>query len=341
MEQLSQSHIPRQPRETRIRRGFQITNFRMPDVADADLFGRIAEMATTAESVGFDSLFLMDHFHQLKLVGGPKDPMPECYTFLSAIGARTSHIQVGAMIGGVSYRNPAYLAKVVTSLDIVTNGRAILGIGAGWLESEHIAYGYGFGTVSERFEMLEETLLIVKSMFVDDTTNFTGKWFQIHDALNFPKPIDGAPPILIGGRGKKKTLRLVAKYADVCNIYGRPELLRELLDTLDEHCSDLGRDPGTVWRTCLGTLILGTSHDEAIEKRAEWLATRGQRWEGMSESEQHDVDAVCIVGDADEVSERINEILAEGIDGIIVNLPVSGNLDMISQAGELLCRLVP
>ena len=161
------------------RLGLQIPSFTYPGVPDAELFERVADIAATAERAGFDSVYVMDHFYQLPLLGPPNDPMMECYTLLSALAARTKTVKLGAMVGGVTYRNPALLAKEVTTLDVISSGRAIWAIGAGWYEVEHDGYGYEFGTFTERFEKLEEALQIVKSMFVNDTTTFDGKWFHV------------------------------------------------------------------------------------------------------------------------------------------------------------------
>ena len=227
-----------------IRMGLQIPLFTYPDVATADLFERVAGIATTAEASGFDSVWVMDHFYQLPGLGAPGEPMFEAYSLLTALAARTRSVRLGCMVGGMTYRNPAFLAKAVTTLDVVSGGRAIWGIGAGWFEKEHVEYGYEFGTFTDRFEKLEEGLQIVKSMFVNETTTFHGKWFNVTDALNVPKPIQaGGPPVLIGGGGEKKTLRMVAQYADACNVFGGPEQMRHLMGVLDAHCERLGRNP--------------------------------------------------------------------------------------------------
>ena len=202
-----------------IRMGLQIPSFTYPGVGPADLFETISGIAVTAENSGFDSVYVMDHFYQLPLIGRPEENMFEAYTLLSAIAARTNKVRLGCMVGGMTYRNPAFLAKQITALDVISKGRAIWGIGAGWFEQEHLEYGYEFGTFTDRFEKLEEGLQIIKSMFVNDTTTLDGKWFKVTNALNAPKPVQaGGPPVLIGGSGEKKTLRMVAQYGDACNV---------------------------------------------------------------------------------------------------------------------------
>lgn len=323
-----------------IRLGLQIPSFSYPDVAPADLFERVASIATTAEASGFDSVFVMDHFYQLPLLGQPDEPMFECYTLLSALAARTSTVKLGAMVGGVTYRPPALLAKEVTALDVISGGRAIWAIGAAWYQLEHEAFGYEFGTFTQRFEKLEEALQIVKSMFVNDTTTFDGHWYQVKDAYNVPKPIQaGGPPVLIGGSGERKTLRLVAQYGDACNIFGAPGDVRHLMDVLDEHCAHLGRDPSTITRTRLGTLVLGHTHDEAEARRNQMLADRGIDWSALSDQARADLSGRLTVGDPDEVIEQAQALLDAGLDGTIWNLPDAHNLDSVAFAGEVLAKL--
>jgi F420-dependent oxidoreductase-like protein len=318
-----------------IRMGLQIPSFTYPGVGTADLFETIAGIAVTAENSGFDSVYVMDHFYQLPLIGRTDENMFEAYTLLSAIAARTNTVRLGCMVGGMTYRNPAFLAKQVSALDVISKGRAIWAIGAGWFEEEHLAYGYEFGTFTDRFEKLEEGLQIIKSMFVNDTTTFEGKWFTVRDALNVPKPVQaGGPPVLIGGSGEKKTLRMVAQYADACNVFGSPEQIRHLMDVLDQHCATQGRDPEEICRTRLGTLILGRTHDEAQAKLTARLG--GAKVEDLPEDLQVRVRQQFIVGDADAITERVNAFLAAGLDGLIFNMPDAYDLDAVAYAGEVL-----
>ena len=204
-----------------IRVGLQIPSFTFPGVGAEGLFEVVGTAAVTAEASGFDSVFVMDHFYQLPMLGNPDQNMFEAYSLLTAIAARTEKVRLGCMVGGMTYRNPAFLAKTVTCLDVISKGRAIWGIGAGWFEQEHNDYNFEFGTFTDRFEKLEEGLQIAKSMFVNHTTTFDGKWFKVTDAFNQPAPVQaGGPPILIGGSGPKKTLRMVAQYGDACNVFG-------------------------------------------------------------------------------------------------------------------------
>ncbi|MBI4933657.1 MAG: LLM class F420-dependent oxidoreductase [Actinobacteria bacterium] len=322
-----------------IRMGLQIPSFTYPGVGTADLFETIAGIAVTAEQSGFDSVYVMDHFYQLPLIGSPDENMFEAYTLLSAIAARTERVRLGCMVGGMTYRNPAFLAKQVSALDVISKGRAIWGIGAGWFEQEHLEYGYEFGTFTDRFEKLEEGLQIIKSMFVNEHTTFAGKWFNVTNALNAPKPVQaGGPPVLIGGSGEKKTLRMVAQYGDACNVFGGPDQIRHLMSVLDEHCAAMGRDPKEICRTRLGTLILGRTHDEAQAKLSARLG--GDKVEDLPADLQLLVKGQFLVGDADAITEQVNGLLGAGLDGLIFNMPDAYDLDSVAYAGEVLSGIM-
>jgi F420-dependent oxidoreductase-like protein len=236
------------------RLGLQIPNFTFAGVADSDLFETIAGIATTAEAHGFDSVWLMDHLYQIGMVGPKEDPMLEAYTLLGAIAARTERVALGTMVTGVTYRNPALLAKIVTTLDVISKGRAILGIGAAWNDDEHAGYGYDFPSAKERLDRLEEALQITRAMFTEQTPSFQGRHYRINEVLNNPKPIRGRIPVLVGGSGEKRTLKLVARYADACNLFGDPDTVRHKLEVLERHCADVGRDPAEITKTVLQTV---------------------------------------------------------------------------------------
>ena len=219
-----------------MRLGLQIPNFTL-GVPDDRLFESVADLARTAEDVGFDSVWVMDHFYQLPPLGGPGQPMFEAYTLLSALAARTSRVRLGALVTGVTYRNPALLAKIVTTLDVISAGRAILGIGAAWYDVEHEGLGVDFPPVPERMERLEEAVQICRAMFRGERPTFAGRHYRTTEAWNLPAPVQpGGPPILIGGSGEKRTLRLVARYADLCNITGDPAVVAHKVAVLRGHC---------------------------------------------------------------------------------------------------------
>ena len=191
--------------------GYHIPNFTFAGVSDAGLFDRVAELAVAAEMAGFDLVTVMDHFYQIGAVGAEEEPMLEAYTTLGALAARTERVMLGTMVSGVTYRNPALLAKTVTTLDVVSKGRAVLGIGAAWNESEHQGYGFEFPPIGRREDRLEEALTICKAMFTQERPSFEGRYYRIDRALNSPRPIQpGGPRILVGGGGEKRTLKLAA-----------------------------------------------------------------------------------------------------------------------------------
>lgn len=313
------------------RLGLQIPSFTYLGVPDEELFGRISEIATTAEDAGFDSVWAMDHFYQIQFMGQRTEPMLEVYSLLSGIAARTSLVRLGAMVTGVTYRNPALLAKMVTTLDIVSSGRAILGMGAAWNDDEHRGYGFDFPSAGERLERLEEAVQICRMMFKEEAPSFQGKHYRIEEALNSPRPIrDGGPPILIGGGGERKTLRLVAQYGDACNLFGSADIIRHKLDVLERHCADVGRDPAEITKTRLGGLIIAPTHEEAERRAAEAKAARGMTDEYFRMSQ--------IVGDPDEVGETVQGLMEAGLDGLIFNMWRAEDLELVALAGQTLSK---
>jgi F420-dependent oxidoreductase-like protein len=244
--------------------GVQLPNFSGFD--PADLFEHVADLATTAEDTGFDSVWVMDHFFQLPPLGGPDQPMLEAYTLLGALAARTARVQLGTLVTGVTYRNPAILAKIVTTLDVISRGRAILGIGGAWYDVEHQALGVDFPRAGVRLDMLEEAVQVCRAMFTEDDVSFSGSHYRLDHARNMPRPVrPGGPKIMIGGGGEKRTLRLVARYADMCNVGGDAEMVKHKIDVLRRHCTEVGRDPAEVGVTWMSPLILTTSSQNTAE----------------------------------------------------------------------------
>jgi F420-dependent oxidoreductase-like protein len=312
--------------------GLQLPSFTFPDVPDDALFERIAEIALAVERSGFDSFWVMDHYHQIGNVGPPTDPMFEAYTLLGAVAARTSRIQLGAMVTGVTYRNPAFLAKVVTTLDVVSSGRAILGIGAAWNEDESLAYGYPWPSATERFERLEDALRICRAMFTQQESTIHGTVHHVDGAINVPQPVrPGGPPILVGGGGERKTLRLTARYADMWNGFGDIAMIRHKLDVLSEHCATEGRDRSEIVATRLGTLIVADTHEEADRRRRAWQSDRNVDDEGLAMR--------LTWGDRAEVAEQASAFLASGLQGLLFNMPAGSSPDDVSRAGEALSTL--
>ena len=315
--------------------GLQIPNFNFPGVAEEELFDRLSEIASTAESSGFDTVLVMDHLHQIRGVGPPENWMLEGNTILPALAARTSSVNLSLLVGAVSYRNPALHAKITTTLDVISGGRAIHGIGAGWNVDEATAYGYEFPPLGERFERLEDHLNIVRAMFTQEQATYEGKHHSVRGAFNNPKPIRGDIPIMIGGSGERKTLRMVAQYADASNFFGDVDRIKHLVGVLEAHCERLDRDPAEITKTRLGTVIVKPSQDEA-----DALFERIRETSGMPADRL----ASWIVGDPDTVGERCRELLDAGLDGLIFNTPYVHELETVELIGATLgplCSDVP
>jgi F420-dependent oxidoreductase-like protein len=275
------------------------------------LFEEIVTAAETAEVSGFDSLWVMDHFHQHPPYWKRDDPMLEAYVLLAAVAARTTRADVGVLVSGVMHRNPALLAKMVTTLDVVSGGRAVLGIGASWNEDVFTSYGFGDEEppISERLDRLEEALQICSAMLHEGRASFDGEFYAVRDALNVPRPLRGRLPILVGGSGEKRLLRLVAQHADISNILGTPDTLPGKLAALDHHCDNLGRDPRDIRRTHTCLLIVADRQSEA-ERRAR----------AMLESSVIDEESFrgrAIVGTVSAATEQIAERLSLGLDGLM------------------------
>jgi F420-dependent oxidoreductase-like protein len=322
-----------------IRMGLQIPNFTYPGVASEQLFERVADIAVTAEDSGFDSVWVMDHFFQLPLLGPPSHEMFEAYTLLGALAARTRRVRLGTMVTGVTYRNPALLAKEVTALDVISQGRAILGIGAAWFDVEHEALGFDYPGTRERLDRLEEAVQICRLMFTQEVSTFEGRYYRVREAFNSPRPVQpGGPPILIGGSGEKRTLRLVAQYADACNIFGDPAGIRHLVGVLEQHCADAGRSPDQITKTRLGTLVAGRDRDAAEEKLAGMLRDRGVDLASLPPDAAAGLRARLTVGGPDEIGEEVRAYLDAGLDGLIFNLPDAHDLDSVKLAAEVLSK---
>lgn len=243
--------------------GYHMPSQTFPGAATTDLFDRIAANVLAAEAAGFDLVTVMDHFYQISGIGQEDEPMLEAYTLLGALAARTSRVHLGCMVTGVTYRNPALLAEQVTTLDAISKGRAVLGIGAAWNESEHMGLGFPFPPVGERMDMLEEAVQICRLMLTEERPTFDGRHYRIERALNSPRPVqDGGPPIMIGGSGERRTLRIVASYADISNWFGPLEELRHKSGVLDRYCAEIGRDPATILRTVMIPIVLVPDHGE-------------------------------------------------------------------------------
>jgi F420-dependent oxidoreductase-like protein len=308
-----------------MRFGLQIPNFNAGE-SPGDLFGEVVARAAAAEETGYESVWVMDHFYQLPPMGGPDQPMLDSYTLLGALAARTERVRLGAMVTGVTYRNPAHLAKIVTTLDVISGGRAILGIGGAWYDVEHEGLGFDFPPVGERLDRLEEALQICRAMFTEEAPSFEGRHYRIKEARNVPRPVQpGGPPILVGGSGEKRTLKLVAQYADMCNIFGDPATVAHKVEVLRRHCADVGRDPAEVTVSRLSTLVLTADAEETAATKDFLRQVTGEEPSGSD------------VGTLDELASRLEELAAVGVDYCIFNMP-TGTADTVREVGKALIR---
>jgi F420-dependent oxidoreductase-like protein len=232
--------------------GLQIPRFTFPG-GPAEIRSRLTDIAAAAEEAGFTSLWVMDHFLQIPVVGRHWEEMLDSYTTLAFLAARTERVRLGTMVTGVTYRNIAHLAKIVATLDVLSGGRATCGVGAAWFEREHKAYGWRFPPRAERFAMLEDALQLLPVMWGKGAPAFSGKTIEVAEAVCYPRPLQEHVPILVGGSGEQVTLKLVARYADACNVFGDPDTVRHKVEVLHGHCAAADRDPAEITVTNLST----------------------------------------------------------------------------------------
>ncbi len=302
-----------------IRLGLQIPNFSY-DRPVAELFPAVQAQAREAEAAGFDTVLTMDHLYQLPGLGEPEEPVLEAYTALAALAASTERIQLSTLVTGNTYRNPTLLAKVITTLDVVSGGRAVLGLGAGWYELEHRQLGFEFGSFTERFEKLEEALQVILPMTRGERPTFSGKWYHTENAINEPRYRDHIP-VMLGGSGEKKTFRLAARYADHLNIIAPIEELPAKLRVLGQRCIEIDRDPASLATSTLLTVIVD-----------------GEESRDMPEAHGGRVVTGTPVQIAEEIQRRVLDV---GIDGVVINLPTHGYTPgLVTKVGQALSPLI-
>jgi F420-dependent oxidoreductase-like protein len=322
------------------RLGYQIPNFTYPSTGPADLFAAIARQAREADTSGFDTVLVMDHFYQLPMLGTPDQYMLECYTLLAGLAGMTSSVRLSALVTGNTYRNPAVLAKTVTTLDVVSGGRAQLGIGAGWYELEHNAFGIEFGTFTDRFEKLEEALQIILPMLRGEPATLAGKHYQVVDAVNSPPPV-GRIPVMIGGGGERKTLRMVAQYADESNLIAEARDLPRKLEALAEHCTNLGRDRSEITVSWQRSTCIAPTMEQAQADLEAYFSMRGIDLTAMADDRRAAMTGRFILGDPDTVGERLAADLTLGVDGFTLNAPVNGHVpERVSLLGETAAKVL-
>ena len=296
-----------------IRLGFQIPNFSY-GTSVAELFPTVIAQAQEAQAAGFDSVFVMDHFYQLPMLGSPDQPMLEAYTALGALAAVTEDVLLGTLVTGNTYRNPTLLAKIITTLDVVSQGRAVLGIGTGWFELEHDQLGFEFGTFTERFAKLDEALEIILPMIKGERVSFSGEYYRTVEAFAEPRYRDHIP-LMIGGSGEKKTFGLAARYFDHLNIIASFAELPGKVAALARRCEEVGRDPATLETSMLLTAVPDASMTDDM--------LPGEMRGSM------------VVGSPHKIAEAVKtNVVDAGIDGVIVNIPayVPGSITAVGEA---------
>jgi len=296
-----------------IRLGFQIPNFSY-GTSVAELFPTVIAQAREAQAAGFDSVFVMDHFYQLPMLGSPDQPMLEAYTALGALATATEDVLLGTLVTGNTYRNPTLLAKIITTLDVISQGRAVLGIGTGWFELEHDQLGFEFGTFTERFAKLDEALEIILPMIKGERVSFAGDYYRTVEAFAEPRFRDHIP-LMIGGSGEKKTFGLAARYFDHLNIIASFAELPGKVAALAQRCEEVGRDPASLETSMLLTAVPdATMTDDVLPAEM-----RGR----------------MVVGSPERIAETVQtNVVDVGIDGVILNLPayVPGSITKVGEA---------
>lgn len=324
-----------------IRLGYQIPNFTYPGGDPSAIFPTVAAQAVEAEANGFDTVFVMDHFYQLPNLGRPDEPMLEAYTTLGALATATSTIKLSTLVTGNTYRNPAMLAKTVSTLDVVSGGRAVLAIGAGWYELEHEQMGYEFGTFTDRFVRLDEALQIIEPMLRGRRPRVDGQWYTAHDTLNEPR-IRDTLPIMLGGGGEKKTFALAARYADHLNIICNASELPRKIAALRQRCEEIGRDPADVETSFLAFVMMADDGDVARAQVDDYLRSIGRDPSALSAEEYTAATDRIFAGTPDDVADQIRtRVLDAGVDGVVINLVRTGHEPgAVARAGAALAPLV-
>jgi F420-dependent oxidoreductase-like protein len=302
--------------------GYHMPNFSFPGVPPAGLFERVVELALAAEAAGFDLVTVMDHFYQISIVAPESEPMLEAYATLAALAQVTRRVRLGALVSGVTYRNPALLVKTVTTLDTISRGRALFGIGAAWNDAEHAGYGFEFPPIGVRMDRLGEALAIAKRMFTEDRPSFSGRYYHIDRALNVPRPLQaGGPRILVGGGGEQRTLRMAAEYADMTHWFvPTPEEFTRKLGVLEMHCRAVGRDPATIVKT-VGAPV--------------WLVRDAEEERAAAERIPPPRRALMRPAAPEQAAEILRTFMRVGVQGFTFNNPNLATPEQLELAGRV------
>ena len=306
----------------------QIPRFTWPG-GPAELGPRLATIARSAEDAGFSSIWVMDHFLQIPQVGREWEDMLDSYTTLGYLAGVTARAGLGVLVTGVTYRNLAHLAKIVATLDVLSGGRAWCGLGAAWFEKEHRTYGWPFPPLRERYALLEDALELLPLMWGPGSPPFEGRTITVPEAICYPRPLQERIPIMVGGGGERRTLRLVAQHADACNLFGDPSVVRHKVDVLRRHCEDVGRDPAHVRVTHLSTALAGRDADEVAATVAALKPKRA-----TPEAYAAAVNA----GTLDDHVGRFRALAEAGVQTAIVNLPDLGDVGPVERFAPIIDR---
>jgi len=309
--------------------GLHVSQFTWPG-GPAELGARLRAIAAAAEEAGFDALYVMDHFRQIPQLGPAWQDMLESWTTLAHLAACTSRVRLGTMVSGITHRSVSLLAKVVATLDVLSGGRAVCGLGVGWWEQEHQAWGWRFPPVDERYALLEDALALLPRMWGPGGKPFEGRVLQVPDTSCYPRPLQERVPILVGGAGERRTLRLVAEAADACNLFGEPEVVEAKVRVLRRHCEAVARDPATVSVSHLSTVLVGR---DAAEVRELVDATKPPR--ASAERHARAVNA----GTVDQHAGRVQRYVEAGVDHVVVALADLAHPAAVARYGEVIAAL--
>jgi F420-dependent oxidoreductase-like protein len=297
----------------------------------SQIIDSLKTLATKAENLGFDSFWVMDHFHQIPTVGKQEDPMLEGWTTISVLAGITSRIKLGTLVTGIIYRHPSVLAKMGATLDVLSKGRLFMGIGAAWNQEESLAYSIPFPENKERLLRLEEAIQIIRKMWTEEepSATFNGKYYQIKNAYCNPKPIQKpSPPIMVGGSGERYTLKIIAKYANACNLFGSAETIKRKLSVLKEHCKSVGRDYDSILKTKLGFIVVDEDK-EMVDKRLQQI---------LKVIPKEQVGEFLIHGTPEDVLKQIELLEEIGIQYLIVDLEPYRELEALQIFGEKIVK---
>jgi len=303
-----------------------LPNYTFPGTTSATLFENVVVQAKAAESAGFGMVTVMDHLYQIGGLGAPNDPMLEGWSVLNALARETSKVRLATQVSGITYRNPALVAKMATTLDVISGGRAVLGLGAAWNEEEHIAFGYEFPSVKERMDRLDEGLAIAKAMFRGEQPTVDGRYYRVQKVINSPLPVQaGGPRVMVGGGGEQRTLRIAAKYADITHWFPLGmEVLKHKDELLVQYCADIGRDPTTIERA-MNSPVMITGN----------AARRQEVLERIPEERRPFVQ----FGAGEEAADKLRPYLDAGFTGFTFNNNLYATPEAIAEVGEVL-RLI-